>query len=244
MKLRGTDIAMIGIMAALIVAAGYIPIIPIFGTGYTISLGSVLIQVVAVILGPFLAMLTVLFGSFGGMVMTGQGLQLLFFLPATIGALTTALLVFGRVREALVVMGCSLLLWYLSPLGIELWYYPYMMLAVFLMILALSPFIHGRSAWNDKYQYPLLIVFCSAGVLCDHLLGSMLAMFPPFELPAEAYRFILFIYPIERMVISLVSATVAVPVLRALRSLYFPITGSEEEIHQDTMMEELSPSYD
>jgi len=244
MRLYGTEIALIGVMASLIVASGYVPIIPIFGTGYTISLGSILIMVAAVILGPVLGALTVLVGSFSGMVLTGQGLQLLFFLPATIGALTTALLVFGRAKAAISLMIGILILWYISPLGMELWYYPYMMLSVLAVMIVISPFIAGQKAVEGRFQYPLLILFCTAGVLSDHLLGSLIAMFPPFELPAEAYRFILFIYPIERIAISLISATVAVPVLRALRYTNFSILGERETIPQEVPVDDRLPAHD
>ncbi|HOP09166.1 MAG TPA: ECF transporter S component [Candidatus Methanofastidiosa archaeon] len=238
MKLRGTEIALIGIMASLIVASGYVPIIPIVGTGYSISLGSVLIQIVAVILGPLLGVLAVLVGSFSGMVLTGQGIQFLFFIPATVGALTTALLVFGKAREALLVILCTLAFWYVSPYGVELWYYPYMLIGVCVIIAAMSPLLKGLKIRESRYQYPLLVLFCTAGVLCDQLLGSTIAIFPPFELPSGAYKAILYIYPIERMAISLVSATVAVPVLRALGQSNISILDEGRTVSRESPIED------
>ncbi|MBN1786048.1 MAG: ECF transporter S component [Candidatus Methanofastidiosa archaeon] len=233
MRMQGQEIALVGIMASLIVASGYVPIIPIFGTGYTISLGSVLIMVVAILLGPVLGTLTVLVGSFAGMILTGQGIQLLFFIPATIGALTAALLAWGRAREAIAIMALAILIWYSSPLGLELWYYPYLHIATLLAVIVTRPFIKPQGHREFKYGYPLIALFCMAGVLCDHLLGSTIAMFPPFELPSEAYRFILFIYPIERALICVVAATVAFPVIRALRSSSLPILGCNEDAVPD-----------
>jgi len=234
MKMNGSDVAIIGIMASMIIMAGYIPIIPIFGTGYTISLGSVLIQVVAVLLGPLIGALTVLTGSFSGMMVTGQGFQFLFFIPATIGALTTALLAWNRHREGILLFGASIILWYISPLGLKLWYYPYLHLMLFAIIVVWVRFAKESDMGDYRVKFISIALFCTAGVLCDHLLGSIIAMFPPFELPAEAYRFILFIYPIERIMIGVVSAVVAIPVLRAIQNTPLSIIRKNEEASVDT----------
>lgn len=223
MKLRGNDVAIMGVMAALIIVAGYIKLTPVVGaTSYQFSMGSVALQIVAVILGPVLGTITAFAGSFAGQFLTGQGGSFPLFVPATVGAFVTALLIWGREREGALAVVAVIAVWFMFPVGRELWYYPYVHAVGLLILLAL------RQMWGDWRSLPrgrqtaILALYCTMGLLCDQLTGSILAI-PIFNLTADMYRSVLFIYPVERIVLGVASALVAMPVLTTLQRASFPI---------------------
>jgi hypothetical protein len=223
MKLRGNDVAIMGTMAALIIVAGYIKLTPVVGaTSYQFSMGSVALQLVAVILGPILGVVTAFAGSFAGQFLTGQGGTFPLFVPATVGALVTALLVWGREREGVVASLAVIAIWFLFPVGRELWYYPYVHAIFLAAILAVRPLWGDWRALPRAKQTVVLAMYCTMGLLCDQLTGSILAI-PIFNLTADMYEAVLFIYPVERILLGVASALVAVPVLTALEKAAFPI---------------------
>lgn len=223
MRLRGNDVALMGVMGALIVAAGYIRLTPIVGAAtYQFSLGSVALQITAAILGPFFGTATAFAGSFAGQYLTGQGGSFPLFVPATAGAAVTGLLVWGRMREGMALMVVIIASWYALPVGRQLWYYPYLHVAALVLCVALWPRLRSWREGTAPARTAALALFCTTGLLADHLVGSVIAA-PLFNLTADMYRAVLFIYPVERLVLGAASAVVGTPVLLALERASFPI---------------------
>ncbi len=223
MKLRGNDVAIMGTLAALIIVAGYIKLTPVVGaTSYQFSMGSVALQLVAVILGPILGVITAFVGSFAGQFLTGQGGSFPMFVPATVGALVTALLIWGREREGILVSLAVIAVWYAFPVGRQVWYYPYVHAVGLAALLAARPFWGKWRSLDRGRKTAVCALYCTMGLLCDQLTGSIIAI-PIFNLTADMYRGVLFVYPVERIVLGIASALIAVPVLSALDKASFPI---------------------
>lgn len=219
MKMRGEHVALVGVLAAMIIAAGYIKLTPILGaTSYQFSMGSVAIHLVAILLGPVLGTLTAFVGATVGQLLTGQGVAFPLFIPAAIGALVSALLYFSYNKVALAVMSATLLVWYAFPVGREAWYFPFMLVMAIAAIGVFGGYIskmaHGT---NEGHRSIAIFAICLSGLLCDQLAGSILAI-PIFGLTADMYLAVLFIYPVERVLMAIATAVIAVPVLRALKA--------------------------
>lgn len=230
MKLRGSDVAIIGVLSAVIIVAGYIKLpYSIIGTTYQFSMGSVAMHVVAFILGPILGGITTLVGSFAGQFLTGQGGAFPMFVPATAGAIVTGLLAWGRLREGLAFFAIVICAWYMFPVGRAVWYYPYVHLIVVVLLIIVSPYMKRWLDGDGKEHFAAVAICCISGLLCDQLVGSIIAI-PIFDLSAGMYKSVLFIYPVERIVLGLASAVIMVPVLKTIkRSSFFVLDKKQAD---------------
>ncbi|MHC1605719.1 MAG: ECF transporter S component family protein [Candidatus Methanofastidiosia archaeon] len=216
MKIYGKDVALMGILASLIIVCGFIELAPIVGaTSYRFSLGSVAINIVSILLGPVFGGITTFVGSLAGQFLTGQGGPFPMFVPATFGAVVTGLLVWGRFKEGVLLFGGVIVSWYLFPVGREVWYYPYLHIIAIVTLIIFHPIFKRWLNEDGKKFFAAILVCCLSGLLCDQLVGSIIAM-PIFNLSAAIYKAVLFIYPVERIVLAIISAVVAVPIIKAV----------------------------
>lgn len=127
-KLTAREIAVSGVMAALMAVAAFIPVTVVVGVGKIISAAVILEPLIGVILGPILGTYAAATGAFVGQIVAPQGniFHYLTFIPPTVGAATAGLLAHSRWKSASGVMVVVLLLWYLTSVGRELPSYPYM----------------------------------------------------------------------------------------------------------------------
>jgi len=225
MRLHGNDVALVGVFAALIIVMGFFKLTPLVGaTTYQFSLGSVAIHVAVILLGPILGGLATLIGSSAGQVVTGQGFAFPMFIPATIGAPVTGLLVHTRIREGSALLAASIVAWYLLPVGREAWAYPYLHIIALGAVMALAPRLPAWLEGTAHQKFASIALCCTAGLLCDHLVGSIIA-YPIFGLTASMYEAVLLIYPIERIVLGIASAIIVIPVMRTVSRLPLSIIG-------------------
>lgn len=161
-RLTANEIALSGVMAAVMAVAAFIPVTVVAGVGKVISAAVMLEPLIGVILGPVLGMYSAAAGAFVGQILAPHGaiFGLLTFIPPTVGATTAGLLAYKRWKAAVVVMVAVLLLWYSTEIGRQLYYYPYMPLIflgfVFLFRGHLSEWIH--------IKYNEIIGFRGAGL--------------------------------------------------------------------------------
>ena len=225
MRLHGNDVALVGVFAALIIVMGFFKLTPLIGaTSYQFSLGSVAIHVAVILLGPVMGGLATLIGSSAGQVATGQGFAFPMFIPATIGALVTGLLVHKRIREGAALLAATIAAWYLLPVGREAWMYPYLHFVALGAIVATSSRLPAWMEGSPHQKWSAIALCCTAGLLCDHLVGSIIA-YPIFGLTASMYEAVLFIYPVERIMLGIASATIVIPVMRTVSRLPLSIIG-------------------
>ncbi len=149
-KLTAREIALSGVMAALMAVAAFIPVTVVVGVGKVISAAVILEPLIGVILGPVLGTYAAATGAFVGQIVAPQGniFHYLTFVPPTVGAATAGLLAHNRWKSASGIMVIVLLLWYFTSVGRELPSYPYMP-AVFLLFVVvfrqhLGEWIHGE----------------------------------------------------------------------------------------------------
>ena len=127
-KLSGKEIALCGVMAAVMAIAAFIPVTVVAGVGKVISAAVILEPLIGVILGPVLGTYAAAAGAFAGQIIAPQGniFHYLTFIPPTVGAATAGLLAHRRWKAASGIMAGVVLLWYTTSIGRQLYYYPYM----------------------------------------------------------------------------------------------------------------------
>lgn len=125
-----------------------------------------------------------------------------------LSSIIAGLCITGRQRIAASIFGFLLLSWFFTPIGVEAYPYVWFHLVVFgLFILVLKKSIYKRISKN---WHVFLYLFLSAllAVLADHLAGSITAAFA-FNLSAGMFRDVIFIYPIERIILAFAAAVLA-----------------------------------
>jgi hypothetical protein len=127
-KLTAKEIALGGVMAAVMAVAAFIPVTVVAGVGKVISAAVMLEPLIGVILGPVLGMYAAAAGAFAGQILAPHGaiFGLLTFIPPTVGATAAGLVAHKKWKAGSLIMGAVILLWYSTSIGRQLYYYPYM----------------------------------------------------------------------------------------------------------------------
>lgn len=197
-KLNGTEIALSGVMAAVMAVAAFIPVTVVAGVGKVISAAVMLEPLIGVLLGPILGMYAAGVGAFAGQILAPQGaiFGLLTFIPPTVGATTAGFLAHRRWKIGVAIMVATLLFWYSTKIGRQLYYYPYM-LFIFLG-LALT-FRSNLGEWIHV-KYNEIVGFKGTGIRIM-ILGLFLVM---------SGHIIFFAYTGEFFVVGIIGALLAV----------------------------------
>ncbi len=118
-----------------------------------------------------------------------------------IASLVAGLCITGKQKIAAAIFGILLLLWFFTPIGLEAYSYIWFHVIVFAAFIVVSrDQIFKRI--SRKWQIFLFIFLTSLlAVLADHLAGSIIAAFV-FNLSADLYKEVIFIYPVERLVLA------------------------------------------
>lgn len=114
-------LALASLWIALALVCALVPIYPIPGTSATITLSNIVTNgLTASLLGPLYGTLSgVAFGWLVPYVNPSASIGLLTFLTPTIAALTSALVLFNRWKEAAAIFAIDILIWFLHPFA---WY--------------------------------------------------------------------------------------------------------------------------
>jgi hypothetical protein len=230
----------------------------VLGTGGgTLTWGMVSAPIVGYLLGPFYGTLSIFIGSFIGVGIVNLGGDLGAFIPIlapTAGALTAGSLRVKRPQIPILIYAITLIVYLLSPVGIGaiiyLWLHMVALILAFLFLIPkVSEVLVEGMALNEEINQVVSIIgiwmLCFIALLADHLVGSaFFAWWGPYFSGFEAsvlidiYLGLTFVYPIERIIASLIVGFVVVSVGKTLAKTYFelptmPIISRE--------LEELSP---
>ncbi len=212
-------IALISVLIAFTVVVTKIPAFPLFGVQGSISLGAIVPVIVGFLLPPIPALVVAVVGGGIASLIPPAGIfGPLSPLPMVLGTLAASM-VFYYGRRGLVgyvVLHVLLILGFIAVSGsafAEFYYYPWF------HVLGLAIAVAGFLWLKEPYKY--IIPAGIAGVLVDHMTGSLVAQvyFPlvaGFTIPAEIWASVSFIYPVERTVLIAI-AVIVVGVLYRMR---------------------------
>jgi hypothetical protein len=243
--------ALVGVFAAVQLVMTAFPITFAIGVGGILSLGLVAAPIIGYLLGPFFGTISVLIGSFLGVSINVALHPLAMFTPIApaAGALVAGSL---RVKKPIVVplvYIAAIAIFLVSPIaGLSYTFLWFHIIALILSLLFLMPFfrekLEGGLEMDVNVGYGIGVVsiwlLSLISVLADQLVGSTIGAFyfltVGLDVPTLAgiYTGIIFIYPIERILASIIAAFVIVALAKFLAKTYFdlPTTPLESGIQE------------
>ncbi len=136
-----------------------------------------------------------------------------------------------REKVAIALYSIVVLAWYITPVGREVFYYPWyhvLTLAFFMFMYRL------RDREEDIYIFTFLFATGLLAVLGDHILGSTVSLLI-FELPADLFVGVIYIYPVERTILAFVSAFIMFMLIMILRNTILESQTFREDIENENM---------
>lgn len=235
---RARKLVISAVFASLLMVLRVVPTFPIIGLpGGRFSAADVMLPLYGVLLGPLQGTLVVILGTTLGFVLRPPAFLFLDFLPPATNTLIVGLLSKNKIRFALLVYAISLLAFMSGPLTLlfvrvsfSSWEVevPFHWLHLTTLPTALALIKLGNTkenveliTWRRFSGYALL------GTMGQHSIGSLLFEFVlglAGSISREGFlaiwNAVFWIYPIERIILVLVSTIVGVPVIRVLTSIF------------------------
>jgi len=180
------------------------------------------------LLGPFWGAIASFAGIIGHVIIRDQSPDMFHLLTpffVAMASVVTGLCISKREKAAMVLFSILILGWYITPIGRELFYWPWF------HILVLGGFIlfhhKYRNRTGNAYTFAFLLFTTLIAILADHLAGSITAAIL-FDIPPQMFASVVTIYPIERITLAFAAAAIVYLLIIALQS-----TLMESETFQD-----------
>ena len=232
-------IATIAIFSALYAALRIIPTVPMIGTEATFRLSDILAPLFGILLGPFVGGVSIIVGTF---VAIGLGTPAPFFgfdfLPAFMVAISLGFLVRKKWLPVVILNIILLISYAINPLTSNListpWgYFPYLWMHLIAFIILVSPLGYRAGQWIKSTKTIQItggfVILAFVGTMIQHLTGGIIyevipgQIFHTIDLNAYPgiWNFVFWIYPWERLALTVGAVLVGVPVTKALKPHIF-----------------------
>lgn len=226
-KIDTKTIAFIAIFAALYAVLGYVPLFYIFGAyGQFITAALVVAPIIGIILGPVGGALAAAIGGLVGMAISGNAPMGIFtFLPGTFDALCVGLTFRGKWYAAAGIFAIFIISFAALPsIGDARYFVWFHAVALFLLLSPASTLATKYIRTFDPQKLVLGVgILAFIGVMVDHILGSLIYQSIISPLPPAVWESVAFIYPIERLLVTIVAAIVGAAVIRGIKTTRFNI---------------------
>ncbi|MDG6242885.1 MAG: hypothetical protein QCH31_00625 [Methanolobus sp.] len=124
-----------------------------------------------------------------------------------------------------------IVIWYLLDVGRVAFYYPWFHLLVLGCFIIFEKPILAKTATSKIYVFLALFLASLMGVLSNHMAGSI-AYYLLYGLPANMYQSVIFIYPVERLILAIFPAFVVYVLIIVFKDILLSSGDIEEEIEQ------------
>jgi len=231
------QIMLLSLFTAIYAVFRYFPTFPMIGlSGTSFRAGDFVAPVIAIMLGPWFAVPCIFFGTVIDYAFAAPVFLGLDFLPATVGALIAGLISRGRVGWAAGIYAILLSLFLALPLSTfwirTVWGYtvPFAWLHIIALLVLISPLGFKAPKWIRSSKRGALVLGVAVTILtatmAQHVTGGILyelILFPVIRVTTLSratffWSFIFYLYPIERLVITVIATTFVAAFLRALRT--------------------------
>jgi len=239
--LKPKGLALIISFASLYAVLTLVSLFPIIGAvGAFISLASIIAPLVGIMLGPYAGALSVSIGGFiGWSIRQASPFGFLSFLPGTSTAFASGFLYNGKRKHVVVMYSLLLLSLAFYPVVGPAWLYPYYLwFQLAGLIILASPLTSVATTFTNKNNNVARLTFEVAVIsLLSTLAGQMTGnlMFELMNYPwiypqieywlVKQWPVLTFLYPAERLIITLLATTIGVPLVRTLRVYGFETGG-------------------
>jgi len=180
MKLSSRQVAVIAIFAALYAIISRLPGIPIVGGTSKIEPVVILDPIVGILLGPWIGGLTSLLGNFVAWIIPTTTFYGLLNLPCgPISAIISGSLARNAKNAnwkfAVIIYAVLMGIWYLTPPGREVLYYPFLHWTAFALILIFRGKVHSfLNAEANLRKILGATVCCFGGIMANHMMGNFI----------------------------------------------------------------------
>ena len=180
MKLSSRQIAITAIFAALYAIISRLPGIPMIGVGSKIELVVILDPIVGILLGPWIGGLTSLLGNFVAWIIPTTTFYGLLNLPCgPIAAIVSGSLARNNKNAnwkfAVIIYAVLMGLWYLTPPGQEVLYYPFLHWTAFALILIFREKVHSFLNSDANLKKTLgATICCFGGIMANSMTGNLI----------------------------------------------------------------------
>jgi ECF transporter S component (folate family) len=181
MKISTKQIALISVFSALQLVISRLPGIPVLGVSEgKIEPQLILMPTIGMILGPWVGGIAALIGNFiAWLIPTTTFFGMLMLPTVPIGTIVSGALSRKGGRSnwrvaalILLILNC---LWYISPPGLSVSYYPVLHLSALALILIFREKIYDFVNSEDKRKFMLGITIVSfSGVMANHMAGNLI----------------------------------------------------------------------
>jgi len=217
-------LTLLAVMSAVYAVLSLLPGFVAVGiSGATIDLVRTLEIAYGLILGPVYGSLAAFSGAVIGKLIKGQMAGLYFTPLAPMATYVAAML--GRSRAggwkyAGSMLSILILIWYLNPVGREVWYIPVLQVLGLIIIILGRDRIRDMINGEDRRALYLGTLLCSyPSTIAGHMLGNLIFLFM-FQPPAVVFIGILPLAAFERILITIGATLIAAPLLVAVRRTY------------------------
>jgi hypothetical protein len=184
------------------------------------------------LLGPFWGTIASFAGVMGHTLLRGSNLDTFHLLTPFFVAAASAvagLLITRREKAAMAVFGILILLWYITPLGRTVYYYPWFHIVTLGSFMIFDHKLKNREEGYLKFIFLLLASMMA--ILSDHLAGSISAAII-FDLPPQMFASVVTIYPIERITLALAAAFIMYLLIISLQSTLMESETYHEQVQE------------
>ncbi|MCL2190798.1 MAG: ECF transporter S component [Treponema sp.] len=227
-----THVALVAVWAAVTAGAQVIPTIPMLGTGRSFSFATALAPLAGIFFGPLAGALCAAAGGFVGSLLAphtawmGPGT----FIIGTVTAFTAGCIAWGRwppvrisgngsfvINGGIIVFLLGTVLWFSHETGRGLARFPLVFYgAGFAALLVGSAFACNILAGKNRaLKFPALMLCAFGGMAGGASVGNFFGLVL-FDFPREMWMVLTFTAPIERLVFSVGTALVGLPLLASL----------------------------
>lgn len=242
---RSNSIMLVASLAAVYTILRIIPTFPLLGIpGAYFSVSDVIASLYGILLGPYLGPLSIILGTFIGYFAGKPPVFLgLDFLPAAINSIVVGYVMRGKRKYSVIIYLILLVLFFIHPyaprmIQIGLSYgedslkFPFVWMHLIGLIILVSPVgTHISKLINEKSIKMSAIGFLLLsliGTLSQHLMGNLLfssIILPTLSVEAAntIWWGIFWVYPIERVIIVILSVIIGLPIIRTLGTSIFNI---------------------
>ena len=180
MKLSSRQIAIIALFAALYAVISRLPGIPTIGGGGKIELVAILDPLVGILLGPWIGGLASLLGNFVAWIIPSVTFYGMLNLPTgPIAAIVSGSLArntkSSNWKFAAIIYAVLMGLWYLTPPGREVLYYPFLHWTAFVLILIFREKAHSFLNADANLEKALgATICCFSGIMANSMTGNLI----------------------------------------------------------------------
>ena len=214
--------AVAAVWAAAIAAGHLLPTFPIYGTGGTFSVSSILNPLSGIIFGPFGGAFCSAIGGFIGNLIAPHTawMGLGTFVIGTTTAFTTGCVATKKWPLAIIVYIIGTILWFTQETGRQAYFYPIVFYGLGLIALAVRViFIRKKRTFKmETWKFPAIWLSSFSGLIGGAVLGNFFSLVL-FKQPKEIWVFLTVASPIERALFAAGAVLVGVPLLLGIRKI-------------------------